>query len=323
MSEALQALYAGDTERARALLPPDEQLSVFEAAAFGRVDRLLSILETDRSQALAFSEDGFTALHLAAFAEQEEAARALVEHGADLDARSTSALAQVPPLGTAAFVGSVGLAQLLLDAGAEAGEVLAATPTTALADLLGRDHVMDIGIRPLWPSPRVAGPAFTVRCPTGDNLMLHAAIHRAPPGSAIVVESGDLDYALAGGNVCAVAQRRGIAAFILDGLIRDLAEVRELEFPVFARGVIPIPGAKEVVEPLNGRVVCGGVSVDAGDVVVGDEDGVVVVPRARLAQVIVTARAKQAGEAAESLDDWQETHRERIDAILRAKGFQG
>ncbi len=82
-------------------------------------------------------------------------------------------------------------------------------PTTTPADLLGREQVMDIGIRPLWePVPRVAGPALTVRCPPGDNLMLHAAIHRAGPGSVVVVESGDLDHALAGGNVCAVARRR-------------------------------------------------------------------------------------------------------------------
>jgi regulator of RNase E activity RraA len=128
-------------------------------------------------------------------------------------------------------------------------------PTTTLAVLLGRGQVMDIGIRPLWsPVPRVAGPAFTVRCPPGDNLMLHAAIHRAAPGSVIVVESGDLDYALAGGNVCAVARRRGVAAFVADGLIRDLGEVRELGFPVFARGVIPVPGAKRAVRPLNGPV---------------------------------------------------------------------
>lgn len=72
------------------------------------------------------------------------------------------------------------------------------SPTT-LADVLGREQVMNIGIRPLWPSiPRIAGPAFTVRCPPGDNLMLHAAIHRAEPGSVIVVEAGDVDYALAG-----------------------------------------------------------------------------------------------------------------------------
>lgn len=197
-------------------------------------------------------------------------------------------------------------------------------PTTTLADLLGREHVMDIGIRPLWqPVPRVAGPAFTVRCPPGDNLMLHAAIYRAEPGSVVVVESGDLDYALAGGNVCAVAQRRGIAAFVADGVIRDLAEVRQLGFPVFARGVIPIPGGKSVVRPLNERVRCGGVHVDPGDIVVADEEGVVTVPSARAEEIAAAARAKLAKEAAETLDDWEAAHRSRIDKLLTEAGLEG
>ncbi|MFF2331684.1 MULTISPECIES: RraA family protein [unclassified Streptomyces] len=195
------------------------------------------------------------------------------------------------------------------------------SPTT-LADLLGRAQVMDIGIRPLWPSmPRVAGPAFTVRCPPGDNLMLHAAIHRAEPGSIIVVEAGDVDYALAGGNVCAVAQRRGVAAFVTDGVIRDLAEVREMGFPVFARGVIPIPGTKKAVGPLNAPVRCGGVRVEAGDIVVADEEGIVVTPRARREQTLLDALKKSATEAGESLDTWQEAHRARIDRILAESGF--
>ncbi|MEV6296589.1 RraA family protein [Streptomyces sp. NPDC051896] len=196
-------------------------------------------------------------------------------------------------------------------------------PTTTLADLLGRAQVMDIGIRPLWqPVPRVAGPAFTVSCPPGDNLMLHAAIHRAAPGSVIVVESGDLDYALAGGNVCAVARRRGVAAFVADGLIRDLGEVRELAFPVFARGVIPIPGAKKVVRPLNRPVRCGGVRVESGDVIVADEEGVVAVPASRAEEVLRAAQAKLAKESEETLDDWEKAHRARIDEILAAQGFQ-
>ncbi|MFJ3926503.1 RraA family protein [Streptomyces sp. NPDC090022] len=196
-------------------------------------------------------------------------------------------------------------------------------PPTTLADLLGRGQVMDGGIRPLWgPVPRVAGPAFTVRCPAGDNLMLHAAIHRAEPGSVVVVESGDLDYALAGGNVCAVAQRRGIAAFVLDGVIRDLGEVREMGFPVFARGVVPFPGAKAVAGPLGVPVRVGGVEVHAGDVVVADEEGVVVVPAARRERVLADARAKLAAEAGESLDAWEAAHRARIDKILAEQGFE-
>ena len=197
-------------------------------------------------------------------------------------------------------------------------------PTTTLADQLGRAQVMDIGIRPLWPgTPRVGGPAFTVRCPPGDNLMVHAAVHRAAAGSIVVVEAGDVDYAVAGGNVLAVAQRRGIVAFVVDGVIRDLAEVRELEFPVFARGVIPIPGAKNAIEPLNAPVVCGGVSVRAGDIVVADDEGVVVIPADRRDEVLREASAAIAAEAAISLDEWEQAHRARIDSLLAERGFAG
>src|SRR4051812_32053171 len=190
------------------------------------------------------------------------------------------------------------------------------TPT--LADVLTRDRVMNIGIRPLWVGmPRIAGPAFTVRCGPGDNLMLHAAIYRAPPGSIVVVESADLDYAVAGGNVCAVAQKRGIAGFVIDGVIRDLAEARENRFPVFARGVIPIPGGKEAIDVLNGPVSCGGVRVSPGDTVVADEEGIVVVPAARAAEVLRSALARAAQDAAQSLEEWESAHRARIDAILR------
>ncbi|MEW1829061.1 RraA family protein [Streptomyces sp. NPDC088196] len=197
-------------------------------------------------------------------------------------------------------------------------------PTTTLADLLGHEQVVDLGVRALWgPMPRLAGPAFTVRCPPGDNLMLHAAIYRAEPGSVVVVESGDVEYALAGGNVCAVAQGRGIAGFVVDGVIRDVGEVRAAGFPVFGRGVVPIPGVKKAVLPLNERVRCGGVAVDAGDVVVADEDGVVVVPGARRAEVLAGALARLVQEGDESLDEWEAAHRAKVDALLRAGGFEG
>lgn len=119
MSEALQALYEGDAARARELLPPDGELTIFEAAAFGRIDRLREILAAEPSQATALSVDGFSALHLAIFGDQREAARVLIEHDADVNQLSTSTIAQVSPLGTAAFVRSLPLARLLLDAGAD------------------------------------------------------------------------------------------------------------------------------------------------------------------------------------------------------------
>ncbi|MEU0674257.1 RraA family protein [Streptomyces sp. NPDC006172] len=194
-------------------------------------------------------------------------------------------------------------------------------PPMTLADLLGREQVMDTGIRPLWDSPRVAGPAYTVRCEPGDNLMLHAAIYRAEPGSVIVVESGDVDYALAGGNVCAVAQRRGVAAFVVDGVIRDLGEVREAGFPVFSRGVIPIPGTKKKLGALGAPARAGGVLVHPGDIVVADEEGIVVTPAARQEEILAAARAKLAKEAEQSLDAWEADHRARIEKALRDQGF--
>lgn len=204
-----------------------------------------------------------------------------------------------------------------------AAEFAKLSPTT-LADVLTRDRVMDIGIRPLWAGmPRVAGPAYTVRCAPGDNLMLHAAIYRAAPGDVIVVEAGDVDYAVAGGNVCAVAQRRGVAGLVVDGVIRDVAEARERGFPVLARGVIPIPGAKDALGALGGPVRVGGVEVRPGDVVVGDEEGVVVVPAGRAGEVLEAARARAARDAATPLEAWERAHRARIEATLRAKGFAG
>lgn len=197
----------------------------------------------------------------------------------------------------------------------------ALSPTT-LADVLTRDRVMDIGIRPLWTGmPRVAGPAYPVRCAPADNLMLHAAIYRAPAGSVIVVEAGDVDYAVAGGNVCAVAQKNGIAAFVVDGVIRDLAEVRANRFPVFARGVSPIPGGKEVLEAINQPVRCGGVQVSPGEFVVADEEGIVVVPLADAERVLKAAQARAAKDASETLETWEAAHRARITDILRKKGF--
>jgi len=197
------------------------------------------------------------------------------------------------------------------------------SPAT-LADVLTRDRVMDIGIRPLWAGmPRVAGPAYPVRCPPGDNLMLHAAIYRAEPGAIIVVQAGDNDFAVAGGNVCAVAQKRGVAAFVVDGVIRDVAETRANRFPVFARGVIPIPGAKDALGVLNGPIRCGGVDVLPGDVVVADEEGIVVVPAGRADAVLTAAEARAAKDAAESLEAWEAAHRARIEEILRKKGISG
>jgi 4-hydroxy-4-methyl-2-oxoglutarate aldolase len=193
---------------------------------------------------------------------------------------------------------------------------------TALADFLELESVMRHAIRPLWPgTARIAGPAFTVRTARHDNLMLHAAIYRAEPGDVIVVEAGDEEMAVAGGNVCAVAQRHGVAGFVVDGVVRDVAEARANGFPLFARGISPIPAGKEGPGEINGRISCGGVTVNPGDVVVADEEGIVVVPRGRAEEVLRKAEAKAAADATETLEEWEKKHRARVDGTLRARGY--
>ncbi|MGI8935989.1 MAG: RraA family protein [Phormidesmis sp.] len=194
---------------------------------------------------------------------------------------------------------------------------------TAYADGLGREQFMDIGLREIWPQMRrIAGPACTARCAPGDNLMFHAAIYRAQPGDVIVVEAGDSDYALCGGNVCAIAQKRGIAGFVIDGAVRDLAEIRAARFPVFARGCIPIPGAKATLGSLNTPVVCGGVRVSLGDIIIADEEGIAVVPIVRQEEVWQIAKNRTEKDAAQSLAEWENAHQAEVEKILAEKGFR-
>ena len=193
---------------------------------------------------------------------------------------------------------------------------------TAYADALSRQQFMDIGIKQVWtPIPRIAGKAYTVKCHPGDNLMLHAAIYRAEPGTVIVVESGTLDYAMSGGNVCAIAQKRGIAGFVVDGVIRDVAEVREAKFPVFARGIMPKPGVKQTLGTLNEPINCGGVEVHPGDIIVADEEGIAVIPAAKLESVYEIALATTQKEESQTLAEWEAQHRAKVESILQEKGF--
>jgi len=194
--------------------------------------------------------------------------------------------------------------------------------TTAIADIIDLSCVMRYAVHPLWPDiGRIAGPAFTVRTARHDNLMVHAAIYRAEPGDVIVVEAGDDAMAVAGGNVCAIAQKRGVAGFVIDGVIRDIGESRAKGFPLFARGRSPIPGAKEGPGEINHTIRCGGVVVHPGDVVIADDEGIVVVPLAMAEEVLKKAQAKADNDAKTTLEEWEKSHRSKVDATLKAKGF--
>jgi regulator of RNase E activity RraA len=194
---------------------------------------------------------------------------------------------------------------------------------TELCDVLELSRVASHAIRPLWAGmPRIAGTAFTVRTGRHDNLMFHASIYLARPGDVIVIEAGDAEMAVAGGNVCAIAQRNGIAALVVDGVVRDIAESRQNAFPLFARGVSPI-AAKRIGEgAINVQIRCGGAIVDPGDIVVADEEGIVFVPGARAQEVLAKAEAKVEADSGLTLDDWERRHRAAVEAALASRGYR-
>lgn len=185
------------------------------------------------------------------------------------------------------------------------------------ANFLPISQVLDFGIKALWPgTPRIAGPAFTVQLSPGDHLMMHAAIYEAPAGSIIVVTGSGNEFAVAGGNVCAIAQKRGIQGFVIDGVIRDVAEIRESQFPVFARGVVPTPGAKKTITPLNRRIDCAGCIINPNDMIIADEEGVIVLPYGQKQVIYTNAKARADKEAAMSLEEWEAEHYKKVKQLL-------
>ena len=188
---------------------------------------------------------------------------------------------------------------------------------TDISDAQGAGHAMDIGIKSLLsPTSAIMGFAFTVRCTERSNTFMHDAIYSAPKGSIIVAEVDENNYAVAGGNVCAVAQQNGIAGFVIDGAIRDLGELRSLNFPVFARGVFPKPGGKGKSGESQVTINCGGVAVSTGDLIVADEEGIVVIPQKEIEETLATALEKQQKAAAKPLADWRANHEKMISDIV-------
>lgn len=166
-------------------------------------------------------------------------------------------------------------------------------PTTCISDALNSMNNLDPSIKPLQDSYKVAGRAFTVKIPAGDNTMVLKAIKEASPGDVLVVDAKGESYrAVAGDFVVSLAQKLGIAGIIVDGVIRDLIGVRSLNFPVFSKGTTVAASFKNGAGEINVPISCGGVSITPGDIIVGDADGVVVIPQADAEKVLEKALAK-------------------------------
>lgn len=175
---------------------------------------------------------------------------------------------------------------------------LGALPTPNIGDAMERLGVLDSAIKPVWRGARVTGPAFTVWTRAGDNAYLHRALAEATPGDVIVVNGqGDESRALLGDLIGARARNRGIAGFVVDGAVRDAAGLEGIAMPVFARATSPAGPYKNGPGALGTPVAIGGVAVLPGDLIVGDEDGVVVIPRGRAADVLTAAEDVQRDEA--------------------------
>jgi 4-hydroxy-4-methyl-2-oxoglutarate aldolase len=196
-------------------------------------------------------------------------------------------------------------------------------PTSILADVAGRRGALHGRISPLAPSMRFAGPAITVEIRPGDNLMIHAAMAIARPGDVIVVDGkGDLSSALMGEIMAQQCVALGVAGVVIDGAVRDSEAIRALGFPMFAAGLNPNGPTKFVPGRLNHSISIGGVTVNPGDLIVGDADGVVVIERHKAKAMLPLAAEKLAAET-KRIADIKSRKALRpgwLDSALRAAG---
>lgn len=167
------------------------------------------------------------------------------------------------------------------------------------SDVNGRTGAMHGRIAALRPEMKLAGPALTVEVRPGDNLMIHAAIAMAQPGDVLVIDGkGDQTSALMGTLMMSACQVRKLGGVVVDGAVRDSIELAEMGFPVFAAGTNPNGPTKNVAGRIGHPISCGGVTVHAGDLIVADADGVVVLEREKVDALLPLAARKVADEAA-------------------------
>ncbi|SDJ02468.1 RraA family protein [Natribacillus halophilus] len=193
-------------------------------------------------------------------------------------------------------------------------------PTTPVSDGLDGKNHMDIGIKPLSDDWHVYGRAFTVDAPAGENISLLEGIYNARPGDVLIVDGkGWTANALAGDFVIGLAKTLDLHGVVIDGVIRDIADIRELDFPVFSRGSTTAASKKTAEGTIGQPVTVGGVEVNTGDIIVGDVDGVVAVPAAQAAEVAEKAKARIEKDEKREADygGSPEKAREYIDNFLR------
>src|SRR5699024_793890 len=176
-------------------------------------------------------------------------------------------------------------------------EQLKELPTTAISDVLKGMNNIDPAVKPLKDEYKIAGEAFTIETCVGDNLALLTSLKEAKPGDILVVAvKGDTYRAIAGDFVVGMMQTMELGGLVVDGAIRDVVDIKELNYPVFVRGTTTASGSKNGPGATNLPISCGGASVNPGDIIVCDIDGVVVIPRDKAEEVLAGAQKKVAAD---------------------------
>jgi RraA family protein len=195
-------------------------------------------------------------------------------------------------------------------------------PLANISDSMARMSAGGPRLRPMHAGGPMAGPALTVKARPGDNLMIHKALDLAEPGDVVVVDAGgDLTTALFGELMAAHAIARGIAGMVIDGSVRDSGTLRAQSFPVYASGVTHRGPYKDGPGEINVAVAIDGMVIEPGDLVLGDDDGILCVPYDAAEELLAASRAKQAAEV-KMLADFQAGTSDRrwVDEALRRLG---